>query len=192
MELSFSKAKYHIDGDGFWLSINIDQKDGQALLDEIKPETKYTAEIVKYREKRSLNANAYFHLLVHKIAEKMNIGDDEEKIRLVLEYGAIAKDNFGNIIGFKLPEHVDVRAYYKYAKVYGFEKVKGILWTQYIAYKETHLYDSKEMARLIDGAVFEAKEMGIETLMPEQLENLKSLWRQNAQEDKSDVNSNAG
>ena len=38
--------------------------------------------------------------------------------------------------------------------------------------------DTKEMARLIDGAIFTAKELGIDTDTPEQIERNKSLWAQ--------------
>ena len=34
-------------------------------------------EICQWREQRSLDANAYFHLLIHKLAEHMKMGNDE-------------------------------------------------------------------------------------------------------------------
>jgi hypothetical protein len=41
----------------------------------------------------------------------------------------------------------------------------------------SHTYDTKEMSRLIDGVVEAAKELGIETLTPEQLERMKAAWK---------------
>jgi hypothetical protein len=41
----------------------------------------------------------------------------------------------------------------------------------------SHTYDSREMSRLIDGTVSEAKELGIETLSPAELERMKQQWR---------------
>lgn len=181
MELTFSKADYHINGDGFWLSIGVDATDGRNFLNDFKPEKKYTADIKIYRERRSLNANAYFHFLAHKIAERLDIGDDEEKRALVLEYGVISTDPFGTVIGFKLPENVDPLTFWKYPKFYGYEKTDKGIWAQYIAYKETHRYDTKEMSRLIEGTVSEAKELGIQTLTPDEIENLKNLWWEYAQ-----------
>ena len=40
----------------------------------------------------------------------------------------------------------------------------------------SHTYDTKEMSRLIDGAVFEAQALGIETLPPDELERMKQQW----------------
>lgn len=41
----------------------------------------------------------------------------------------------------------------------------------------SHTYDTKEMSRLIDGTVEEAKELGIETLTPDQVERMKQAWK---------------
>jgi hypothetical protein len=38
-------------------------------------------------------------------------------------------------------------------------------------------YDTAEMAKFIDAVVLEAKELGIETLPPAELERMKSLWQ---------------
>ena len=49
-------------------------------------------EVKQHREKRSKNANAYFHVLVNKIAGELNESDETVKTRLVIEYGAIARE----------------------------------------------------------------------------------------------------
>ena len=61
-------------------------------------DAEYELSIKKIGKKRSLNANAYFHLLVGEIAEKMNIGFDQCKVNLNLEYGTIARDEQGKKI----------------------------------------------------------------------------------------------
>ena len=52
-------------------------------------------EIKKHREKRSKSANAYFHVLVNKIAAERGGSDEATKAALVVEYGALAKDADG-------------------------------------------------------------------------------------------------
>ena len=42
--------------------------------------------------------------------------------------------------------------------------------------KGSHTYDTKEMSELIDGTVSEAKELGIETLPPDELERMVNAW----------------
>ena len=46
----------------------------------------------------------------------------------------------------------------------------------YFVYKESHKMDSKEFAHLVDGAIEEAKELGIQTDTPEQLARYKEEW----------------
>lgn len=128
------------------------------------------------REKRSLNANSYFHVLVDKIANRMKLGSDEIKVQMVLEYGTVAKENGEQLI-VALPKSADVNTYYAYAKWIGdFTAKNGKPYSQYIFYKHTHTLDRSEMSRLIDGVVHEAKELGIETRSPEELKSLIESW----------------
>ena len=119
----------------------------------------------KWRRKRSNDANAYFHVLVTAIAEARGISNDEVKRMLVVDYGTLARDEDNQIIGFKLPPGVDVGRIYPYTK----------LFNCYLVYKRSSDMDSKEMARLIDGAVHEAKELGIDTDTPEERARWGSL-----------------
>ena len=52
----------------------------------------------------------------------------------------------------------------------------GKLYRVYVVMRGSHTYDTKEMSRLIDGTVQEAKEHGIETLPPDELERMMSTW----------------
>jgi hypothetical protein len=136
----------------------------------------YELSIKKVGKTRSLNANAYFHLLVGEIAEKMNIGFEQCKVNMNIEYGTIAKDENGRMVGFMLPQSVDVNSLYKYTKWFDEREINGVMFNCYIVFKETHTLDTKEMAKLIDGTVQEAKQLGIETATPDELAQMKALW----------------
>lgn len=129
-----------------------------------------------WREARSLNANNYFHALVHQIAEKLQIGNDECKIKMNLEYGTPATDEQGNMVIIKLASSVDISQFYDYAKLYATKKENSIEVNYYILYKQTHTLNSKEMARLIEGVVYEAKELGIETITEKQKQEILQMW----------------
>jgi hypothetical protein len=162
------------------LDLNLSKQEaikGFAKLKEILAAGKELAvEVKQYRQKRSLDANAYFHVLVDKIAQAMNLGEDETKVRLVLEYGAIMRDENGEKVGIKLPVSVDVNKIYKYAKWFDERMEDGHKFNCYIIYEHTHNLDTKQMARLIDGTVYEAKELDIETMTPAELAGLKDEW----------------
>ena len=57
-------------------------RDFRENFDQLK-DCDVNVEIKKWREPRSKDANAYFHVLVNKIAEAQSLGDDEVKRSLV-------------------------------------------------------------------------------------------------------------
>lgn len=130
---------------------------------------------VKWREKRSLDANAYLWVLCTKIAEKIETATNEEIYeRLLQDYGTLKQDADGNYVVMIIPSKV------KISEIPGHWMIHGTSpdgkKTRYIMIKGSSEYDTKEMSRLIDGAVQEAKELGIETATPEELERMKVTW----------------
>lgn len=156
------------------VTIEVD-RDFREDFDQLK-DAELDVEIKKHRNRRSLSANAYFHVLVNKIAAERGGSDEDIKKSLVCEYGALAKDKDGLTVGFKLPASVDVSTIYPYVKCFDTREENGKLFNCYLVYKQTHLMDTKEMARLIDGAIEVAKAWGIETDTPEQLARYKEDW----------------
>ena len=140
-------------------------------------DTDINVEIKKWRRPRSRDANAYFHVLVNKIAEAQSLGDDEVKRSLVVEYGALAKDEDGNTLGAMLPVTADMDDFYPYYRCYKTMTLEGREYNCYLFYKRTHTLDTKEMARLIDGAIYVAKGLGIDTDTPEQIARYKEEWQ---------------
>lgn len=130
----------------------------------------------KHRNIRSKNANSYFHVLVNKIANETGESDEEVKTRLITSYGTLARREDGTYIMFLLPQDVDATDYYKYAVLYDQRTVNGVVCNMWKVYKDSHKMDSKEMARVIDGAIQEAKELGIETDTPAQIEEMQRKW----------------
>ena len=46
----------------------------------------------------------------------------------------------------------------------------------YRIYRGSSTYDSKEMSLLIEGTVSDAKDLGIETIPPDELERMMLMW----------------
>lgn len=137
----------------------------------------YKITVADETKKRSLDANAYFHVLVSEIAAVLRIGDDEAKRNLVLDYGTIARDDEGVPIGFKLPVSVKVETIYDYAKLFKTVEESGKSFNCYLVYKRTRDMFSGEFSRLLDGAIAEAKGLGIETATPMELARMKEELR---------------
>lgn len=127
-----------------------------------------------HREKRSLNANAYFHVLSGKIAEKLGTSLTHEKNRMIREYGQY------EVIDGMIPTLTAKEKYEdKMLDIEGVhlkvvERPGGTV--KMAVMRGSHTYNTAEMSRLIDATVEEAKELGIETLTPDQLERMKAAW----------------
>lgn len=133
-------------------------------------------EVKEFKKIRSNDANKYFHVLVNELARYLDISDKEMKIRMNLQYGAIAKDKDGKYAGAKIPRGTDITQFYDYAKWYGECEENGIIFDKYLFYKQTHTLNTKEMAHLINGVVQECNERGIETKSPAELKSMLDKW----------------
>lgn len=154
----------------------INEKEALNQIDEIKDLEKLRIEAKKYRNQRSLDANAYFHVLVNKLARHFEMSDTEMKVKMNLEYGTIALNLDGTKVGIKVPYGTDINKFYPYCKKFGECIENDMTFEKFLLYKETHTLDSKEMSQLISGVVYECKQAGIETLSDEEVKSMLKEW----------------
>ena len=115
-------------------------------------------EIKVHKEKRSLNANAYFHSLINKLARYYNWSDEEMKIKMVLDYGTLAEKD-GEDVSVEIPRNLDIQLFYPYAKYIETKDGKD----SYLFYKRTHELNTHEFYELLCGVVQECKDVVIPT-----------------------------
>lgn len=127
-------------------------------------------------KKRSLDANAYFHLLINKIAKIVKSSNDEVKKEVVLKYGTIWREG-EVVVGYKLLATINPDNIYPYCKLIGEVEENGKLFKKWVLYKRTSELDSKEMSHLIDMVIEEAKLLGIETMTPNELLKIKGYGK---------------
>ncbi len=126
----------------------------------------------KFRQKRSLDANAYCWVLMTKIAEVVDSSKDEVYEEMLQKYGFLYQDEEGYI-------PITVKTGVDMSKIEGhwkFYKSNG-KFDSYLMIKGSSKYDSAEMAKFIDQIIYEAKGLGIETLTPAELERMKAEWQ---------------
>lgn len=70
------------------LTLEVNEKnDFKLLVDEMRDKEKLSVEIKPYRKKRSLDSNAYFWVLVDKLAAKLGRGKTEIYKEYIREIG---------------------------------------------------------------------------------------------------------
>ena len=129
-------------------------------FNKLQEEELLDIEIDKHRDRRSNDANSYFHLLVNKLARHYNLSDEEMKIKMNLSYGTIAKDVNEKALGAKVPKGTDMQSFYSYSKWY--KEQDGC--DCYLFYKRTHTLNTLEFSQLLSGVIQECKDVGIKTL----------------------------
>ena len=128
----------------------------------------------EHREKRSLSANSYFHVLCDKLRQAMQISMAECKNHLIAAYGQVLYlEGQQAVIKTNVPPEEMYQAEYLHTWLI---KVgtDGAYW--YRVYRGSSTYDTAEMSKLIDGTVTECKAQGIETMSKGQLKILLGMW----------------
>lgn len=127
-----------------------------------------------FKKGRSLDSNAYFHVLCDKLRQKNKVSMAHQKNDLITSYGQIEYLNDGSQVIFKtnVPNDVMIEQEHMHMKFIKFDN--GGYW--YRQYRGSHTYDTSEMAKLIEGTIAECKEAGIETATPDELERMAQLW----------------
>lgn len=125
-------------------------------------------EVKEHKQKRSLDANAYYWVLITQIANVIRTSKEELHLKMLKEYG--------ETYSMLLPADKKIKGLVKYYEVESVIKRGNKKFVSYKAYLPSSEMNTKQMSILIDGVVGEAKELGIETLTPREINELKMRW----------------
>ena len=137
-------------------------------------EKEYSIEIKEHRKKRSLDANAYFWVLAHKVAEKTGV-----------EVSAVYRQYIRDIGGNNDIVCVQDKAVDAFRSAW---ERNGIGWvtdtmpsklegcTNVLCYYGSSTYDTIQMSRLIGLAIEDCKAFGIEYMTQSEILKLLSAW----------------
>lgn len=126
-------------------------------------------EVKEHKPKRTLTQNSYFHALVGKIARVIGSSITEVKNDLAAEFGV-----FDDLPPMALRSDVE----WKKLEIHlrpspDYEVINGDVYQLFHVMKSTTRMTTAEFSHLVDGAIEEAKGLGIETLPPHELEALR-------------------
>ena len=131
--------------------------------------------LTQWRNRRSKDANAYFHVLADKLADARRMSKPKMKNYLLYHYGQWCRDENGQLICIKtnadeeeLISRSDLHCWYMKDAPDG--------TPMYVLLEHSRFFDSRAMSILIDGVVEECKNQGIETMTPAEIDELKKRW----------------
>lgn len=131
--------------------------------------------IKKHREKRSIDANNYMWLLLSKLAPLLHTTKDDLYLVMLQRYGTF----------YYLPvqdgEIEKISTLFRIVHDRGevvleTKSGKKVKCHQLQCYKGSSLYDTAEMATLLDGVVQDAQDNGIDTATPDEIRQMKERW----------------
>ena len=164
--------------------IEINENFRQAYED-LKDCEKISVEIKRYRQKRSLDANAYHWVLVGKLAKVLCMSNAEVHNMALRGYGQ-PEIYEGKGVYMTIPDTDDARHkvdnamdYHLYPTSQVREGNDGVMYRTYKLLRGSHTYNTEEMARLIDGMITMCKEAGIpdaEIATPDEKRILKEKY----------------
>jgi len=124
-------------------------------------------DIKEHKEKRSLDQNAYCWKLINEIANRVRKSKEEVYLDMLRSYGQMSE--------ISMLSSINPIGYFKYYDVVSRRMFNNNEFIIYRIYKGSSEYDTKEMSIFIDGVVQEAQQLGIQTLTPNQIMELKNM-----------------
>lgn len=142
-----------------------------------KPETVW--DVKRHSNKRTLSQNAYYWQLVGQMADAVRLPKEQVHNELLRSYGQV-KGIAGRLVAVSIPDtekgwNEAVRMMTVHVKPTSQVKLgtKNMMFRTYVLIKGSSEMTTEEMSILLDGAVHEAQQLGIETLKPAELEAMK-------------------
>ena len=149
------------------------REDCRAIYDELH---EYDVEVTirKHRQKRSLDANAYAWVLIHKLSEATGTPVSEVYRRGIRDIGGNAQIV---CVQDKAVEKL-CEAWEKHGLGWVTDTTKSKLegCTNVVLYYGSSTFDTAQMSRLIDGLVQDCRAVGVETMPPDKLAALVGGW----------------
>ncbi len=158
------------------ISLLLDSKDIE-VVEQLKSKDKLNVELKEYRQKRSLDANAYCWVMCDRIAKELSKDGTIKTKEEVYKEAILA-------IGTFEPMIIEERAFENFKRIWekqglGFliqEVSRKDKCVRVNCYYGSSTYDSKEMNLLIELIIDLAKSLGIETKPQEEIDSLLESW----------------
>lgn len=172
------------------ISVEVNE-DARDAFQELKDCEKLDIQIKKHREKRSLDANAYYWVLITKFAKKLELSNPEAHNMCLIRYGYPVILS-GKSACATIPDTEEAENKVKNSTEYHLqptsqvrEGVDGVMYRTYRLLRGSRTYNTEEMSRLISGLITMCKEAQIpdrEIATPEEKRLLKERYAEYAKD----------
>lgn len=160
----------------FLVSLEVDDID-ESLMDK-----ELSVDLKPFKERRSLSANAYFHVLCGQLAAAVGCSLTEMKNQLIADYGQYSfteRDGMVEIDTMLVRDDIDWKSIQELhlSPTGDVTEVDGKTYCKYFVMRGSHTLNSSEMALLIEGCCYECKAVGVKTLDDLEIERMVEKWQ---------------
>lgn len=160
-------------------------EDFRKTYEELKDCEKLSFEIKPYKRKRSLDANAYYWVLLTKLAKILRTSNAELHNILLAKYGFLEYID-DRTVKTVIPDTDAAHKRIMESQVYHLRPTSdvrigndGMAYRTYLMIRGSSTYNTEEMSRLIDGLVCDCKDSGMadsDIASPEERRILKERY----------------
>lgn len=154
----------------FNITFTVNESSAINGVDNIKDCEMLTIKAVKYRKKRSLDANALMWVCIGQIATVLRADKWDIYLQMLKRYGKFT------YICVKPSVVEAVKAQWRECEEIGEVDINGQKAIQLLCYFGSSTYDTKEFSALLDGIISEMKEIGLETPTSEDMRRSLEEW----------------
>lgn len=175
MEAKADRLRWTVDQDGTWLQLLMPDGAAARRYAEEHRDKPQRVQLTTWRKKRSLTANAYAWALLDKLSVALRLPAVEVYRQLIPDVG-------GNAIHMCIPLDglEQLRRIWSgngrgwLVDIIGVSDAPGMI--DIVLYYGSSVYDTAQMARLIDLIIGECRENGIEHLPPDKINAMLEAW----------------
>ena len=168
-------------GGGYRITFDVETRPNEEEVQEL---TGRRLEITarEKKEKRSLDANSYYWVLIGKLARKLRTSNNQLHNLMLRSYGQpmLIDDKKAFFVIPDTPEAEKKALESETFHIKPTSEVRtdkaGKAWRTYFLLRGSHEYNTAEFSRLLDALIEECKAQGIETLPPEEIERMMKAY----------------
>lgn len=154
----------------FQITFTMNEASAINAVNDIQSCEKLSIRAVRFREKRSLDANALLWVCLGKMADALRADKWDIYLQMLKRYGKYTH------ICVK-PHVVEaVKAQWRECEEIGEVNINGQKAVQMLCYFGSSTYDTKEFSRLLEGVISEMQEMGLETPASAEMQRALEQW----------------
>lgn len=154
------------------LTFSVNEKSAVSQLDDIRSCEVLSIKAVKFRKKRSLDANGLLWHCLGALAADMGVDKWQVYLVMLKRYGkftyVVVKENAVEAM----------KAQWRECEVVGEVTVNGKKAVQMLCYFGSSTYNTKEFSVLLNGVISEMKELGLDTPTSAEMQAALDRWEE--------------